>query len=270
MEIQKGGCIAITIESMEAEKALLEKKIAAAEQKLDEGPEGTLVYHESRGKYRYYEQIVKDKKRNRVYLNDNERIMALLRKKLNKAWLKDYKAELAAVEAYLKKSQGMSATESVLSKDALVNILLEGYAEWQNADYEHNTAFPEGLIYQGADGRMVRSKSEGDMDWGLKGGKLPNRYEPKLVLGGQKVYPDFQIIHPVTKRIILWEHFGKMDDPDYEARTYEKIQLYREHDYFPGDNLIMTFEDKKHPLTNVKIQQTIENYFGDWLEIIGR
>lgn len=255
---------------MEAEKARLEKKIAQVEKSLEQAPEGTLVYHKSRGKYRYYEQVVKDKKKNRTYLNDEQQIVALFRKKLHKAWLKDYKAELSAVEAYLKKSSGMSATKKILSNEALVTILLEAYAEWQHADYERNTAFPEGLIYQGADGRMVRSKSEGDMDWGLKDGKLPNRYEPKLVLGGRKIYPDFQIIHPMTKRIILWEHFGKMDDPEYEARTYEKIKLYREHGYFPGDNLIMTFEDKKHPLTNVKIQRKIEEYFGDWLEVIGK
>lgn len=252
---------------MENEKERLENKIAILERDLEGAPEGTLIYHMVGEKYRYYQQIVKNNKKNRTYVNDQDFIVALFKKKLYKAWLKDYKAELNAVESYLKKTNGMKATKNLLTHEALVEILLAAYAEWQNADYESNPYHPEQLIYQGANGRKVRSKSEGDIDWDLNVERLPNRYEPKLMLGDQKVYPDFQIVHPVTNRIILWEHFGMMDDPDYEQRTYEKISLYKKHGYFPDDNLIITFEDKKHPLTNRKIRSVIEYHFGDWLEV---
>lgn len=243
----------------------IEKQLAVLEQESE--PQGTLIYHKVGGKYRYYEQVVENKKKKRTYLNDSQQILALFSKKLHKAWMKDYQAELDAVEAYLKKTNDMSATRKLLSQDAMVNLLLEAYEEWQNADYESNPYHPEQLIYLGANGRKVRSKSEGDIDWGLDDGKLPNRYEPKFVLSGQTVYPDFQIFHPITKQVTLWEHFGMMDDPEYEKKTYKKISLYKENGYFPDDNLIITFEDRKHPLTNRKIRSVIEYHFGDWLGV---
>lgn len=252
---------------MEAEKTRLEKQIVIMEQSLEQAPKGTLIYVKADGKYYYYEQIIENKKKTRIYLKDQGRVKVLFEKKLHQAWLRDYQEELKAVNSYLKWSNGMPRTESLLSHEAMANVMLKAYAEWQYADYERNPYHPEQLVYQGANGRKVRSKSEGDIDWGLDEGKLPNRYEPKIIMSGKKVYPDFQIIHPITKRVILWEHFGMMDDPEYEKKAYEKIRLYRENGYFPDDNLILTFEDKAHPLTNQKIHSVIQYHFGDWLEV---
>lgn len=229
----------------------------------------TLVYRKDRGNYRYYSQTCVERDRKRTYLSDQDEIIRLFSKKLQLSWLKDYEKKLDAVNAYLRKDDGMEHTEALLENEAWRKVLLQGYDKWQNADYERNTAFPEGLIYQGANGRKVRSKSEGDIDWGLNGEKLPNRYEPKLILSGRIVFPDFQIVNPLTKDVVLWEHFGRMDDPEYEERTYDKIRLYKANGYFPDDNLIMTFEDKTHPLTNHKIRKVIEEHFGDWLRING-
>lgn len=102
----------------------------------------------------------------------------------------------------------------------------------------------------------------------LKEVRLPNRYEQKRNFGGRIVCPDFTIFHPLTGDVYIWEHFGMMDDDDYAKRAYEKIDLYKKNDFFPDDKLILTFEDQEHPLTNRKIQATIEYFFGDWLKML--
>ena len=57
------------------------------------------------------------------------------------------------------------------------------------------------------------------------------------------------------------EHFGKIDDSDYRTKMERKLNTYIENGYIPGKNLIMTFEDKAHPLTIEDVQGMIEHYF---------
>lgn len=258
----------INTEELNLRKNDLERRIRINEDKLKNSPQGTLVYRKDGNGYRYYRQISQGNVRTRTYLTDQKEIVRLFEKRLWKAWIKDYQQELLAIEAYLENSPGPEAVVQLLSNEAMLRILQKGYAEWASADYERNTAYPEDLIYEGANGLKVRSKSEGDISFGLDDGTLPCRYEPKLKIGERKVCPDFQIIHPLTRQEFLWEHFGRMDDEVYEQRAYDKIALYKRNGYFPGDNLIITFEDKQHPLTKRKIQLVIEEHFGDWLEVV--
>lgn len=209
------------------------------ERELEKMPKETLIFRKDNFGYRYYAQSCENGRKTRIYLTDPEDIKRLFRKKLLQAWAKDYRADLRATNSYLDKSSDFSATKKLLSSEAMRNILISAYDEWQNAD------------------------------WCLSLSALPNRYEPRMILSGETVYPDFMIIHPVTKKVFLWEHFGKMDDPDYEQRAYEKIALYRKNGFFPDRNFIMTFEDRRNPLTNRQIKAIIEYHFGDWLEICG-
>lgn len=259
----------INTDELNLRKNDLERRIQINGDKLKNSPQGTLVYRKDGNGYRYYRQVSQANIRTRTYLTDQKEIVRLFEKRLWKAWNKDYQQELMAIEAYLEKSPPeMSAAEQLLLNEAMLNILRKGYSEWANADYERNTAYSENLLYEGANGLKVRSKSEGDISFGLDDGQLPNRYEPRLKMGARTVCPDFQIIHPLTRREFLWEHFGRMDDEVYEQRAYDKIALYKRNGYFPDDNLIITFEDKQHPLTKQKIQLVIEEHFGDWLEVV--
>lgn len=238
------------------------------EKKVDRAPEGTLVYHNSGGKCRYYVQTWQKGKRKRVYLKDGENELRnqLLKKKLRMAMLRDYKNELEAMESFLQKRKDYPL-DKILKSEAMGDLLVQISDEWQKADYAKNPYHPEELTLEGANGVWVASKSERDITYGLKDAELANRYEQKTVLGDREVYPDFTIFDPARGRVVLWEHFGLMDNDDYSKKTYSKIELYKQHGFFPGDNLIMTFEDKKHPLTEEKIRLTIEEYFGKWLEI---
>ena len=43
--------------------------------------------------------------------------------------------------------------------------------------------------------------------------------------------------------MVIWEHFGLMNDPDYRKRALEKIELYRKAGYVQHKNLICTWEE---------------------------
>ncbi|SCZ79543.1 hypothetical protein SAMN02910350_01838 [Pseudobutyrivibrio xylanivorans] len=96
---------------------------------------------------------------------------------------------------------------------------------------------------------MVRSKSETFIDIVLCQKNIPFRYEYELKIGNNTFYPDFTIMHPISKEIIYWEHLGKMDNPEYFRKALAKIKVYHDNGIFAGQNLILTFESKTHPFT---------------------
>ena len=143
------------------------------------------------------------------------------------------------------------------------NLLLKGDVNpvlWVAEPYPHNKAFPEDLIYQSEGGLLTRSKAEADIATMLERNRIVFRYEPELRLDRHLYYPDFCIIHPIHRRILYWEHFGKMDDPEYAHNTMEKIRVYSQHGYHLGQNFIMTWETKAHPLHFGHINDRILTY----------
>ena len=109
-------------------------------------------------------------------------------------------------------------------------------------------------------GPKVRSKSEAKISDMLFDLGVWHKYETLLYLGKRKVYPDFELIHPVTNRVIWWEHLGMIDDLDYLRVSLKKIIEYSKHGIFVGDNLILTWETKEDPLTRSKIKQRFREF----------
>lgn len=130
-----------------------------------------------------------------------------------------------------------------------------------SAPFEQNPKHPEDLIHKEISGNLLRSKSEAIIDTFLHQNRLPYRYECKLVLGQEILYPDFTIRHPKTGEIYYWEHFGKMDDPSYYRKVFPKLRLYTSHNIIPSINLITTFETQDNPLTVDVIEKIIQHYF---------
>lgn len=132
---------------------------------------------------------------------------------------------------------------------------------WASELYEKNTAFPEKRIHWSEGGLATRSKAEADIATMLERRELLFRYEPVLHFENKAVSPDFCIVHPFNRKLVYWEHFGKIDDPDYAEETMDKLRRYAENGYFLGDNLIMTWESKVNPLTFQHINERIRTYF---------
>lgn len=133
--------------------------------------------------------------------------------------------------------------------------------DWVNSPYEKNTKHPERLIHETLSGEFVRSKSESMIAMSLQTHHLPFRYECALQLGEVKVFPDFTILHPVTRKVFYWEHLGMLDVRDYLRKAVSKLELYGENGYYPGNQLIITSESKDEPLTTMSIEKTIQHYF---------
>ena len=51
-----------------------------------------------------------------------------------------------------------------------------------------------------------------------------------------------------------------MDDLNYSENALKKIDLYSENGFFPGKNMIYTFESKDKPLNTEVIEKTIKTY----------
>lgn len=255
-------CIALTREEQ------IKQRIALVKQDLAEAPDGCLICNWKDGTYRYYHQTYCGKKRNRKYLNQNafDTKLALARKKVNQALLTDYQTELADCQ----KEAKCCEAEKVLDSPAIRQILLEGNEKWAREKYPKNNSFLQNCIHRTPTGIYVRSKSERDIAVGLYDWQLPNQHDRKFYFENRVVSPDFTIRHPVSGLLILWEHFGRMDDPEYVQKTYEKLDLYMRHGFFPGENLIVTFEDSRHPLTPERIELEIQYHFKEWTETNGR
>ncbi|MBQ9961159.1 MAG: hypothetical protein IJP00_04570 [Firmicutes bacterium] len=113
---------------------------------------------------------------------------------------------------------------------------------WMTEDYERNTFRSEELKYKTKRGVQVRSKSELLIGSRLEQHNLPFRTEEKMVIDGKILFPDF-IIRCPDGRIVIWEHFGLMDDEDYYYRAQQKIELYRKAGFVQHKNLICTWEE---------------------------
>ena len=124
----------------------------------------------------------------------------------------------------------------------------------------------EELICPAINGKMYRSKSEATIADYLDENNIAFKYENELVLSnGITYYPDFTIYMPATRREIIWEHFGMMDDMDYRNKAFLKIRKYEANGLFRHDSFIWTFETGRFPLDTKSIRkmaQEIKNTLG--------
>ena len=116
----------------------------------------------------------------------------------------------------------------------------------------------EGLIFLTNSGVRVRSKSERTIADLLDQNKIPFRYEAELLIGNGIRRPDFSINRFSDGKLVVWEHFGLMDQKEYRQKTMDKLHFYMQHGFFPSDNLICTYE---HDLRDIAcVQKLIEVY----------
>ena len=147
----------------------------------------------------------------------------------------------------------------------LSNMLTPDSKTWLETPYQHNTLNPEDLKIQTQRGEKVRSKSECMIADALYINFIPYKYDLTDYFGSAEVggllSPDFVIRHPVTGEIFIWEHFGRLDDPDYVAHMAYKLKIYLNAGFIPGKNLIITLETLQDPLDSSTIKTLIEKNF---------
>ena len=130
---------------------------------------------------------------------------------------------------------------------------------WREENPISNSIDKEGCVFVTAGGFAVRSKSEVIIADRLHAANIPFRYEQPLRVGRLGlVHPDFFILNAHTRREVVWEHFGIMDNPDYCDRALRKIALYAKAGLVPGDGLIVTFESSSQPLDIRAVESYVE------------
>lgn len=140
----------------------------------------------------------------------------------------------------------------------------DGYAEkWQKAEYQ-NRWMKSNFSIETPRGERVRSKSEWMIASMLAEAGVPYRYEEIIALNpyvGVFLYPDFTVMNKRTRKIYYWEHFGRMDDPEYINNSYiPKINDYYNFEFMPGEKLLMTFESGKRPFDTTQVKRIIEHF----------
>lgn len=131
--------------------------------------------------------------------------------------------------------------------------LNQKYERCESDPISHNVATTAGI--------MVRSKSEAIIVDILYSLRIPFVYEPKIVLSnGKVVYPDFIIVDPTTGTEYMWEHFGRLDDQEYVARSLNKVYMLNELGWRMGINLIITTETLDDKFTTIKARDTVNQY----------
>ena len=78
---------------------------------------------------------------------------------------------------------------------------------------------------------------------------------------GSKMYPDFMILNIRLRKVFIHEHLGMMDNPDYAAKALEKILTYQNNGFWPGEDLIITFEHSACPFDIKTAEAIIDRYY---------
>ncbi len=260
----KEGYITI-YQRMCLESKRLDEQIELVESQLKQLPEGKLICKRNEKRYKWY--CNKDGKQ--IYIPKKQREFAekLAARKYLEHLHEDLIHEKNAIEFYIRHHREGKADE-MLTQMAEYQELLKPYFkvcseelyEWQQSPYEYSKKYPEQLKHKTASGNIVRSKSEVLIDMALYKHKIPFRYESPLYLGDEVFYPDFTIRHPHTGKKLYWEHFGKMDDRKYADNAIAKLRFYVEHGIILGEQLIVTYETLKKPLSLETVEDVIKEY----------
>lgn len=237
-----------------------------AENKMKKLPEGELIKYRN-GKYEKYYQKEVGKKRIYLPVSQVKFIEQMGRKTYLQRYLEFHEAEQQDLQEFLKTHQNWLDVRSKLLEDFPFLSGKLHYSDlerelkiWEDAPYIQCPYHPENKKVEGAKGIMMRSKGEGDISYDLLNDREPFHYEQLWRFPEGDIYPDFTIRHPKTGEFIIWEHFGMMDNPEYVAEVARKLQIYEANEFCPEHNLIVTYEDKEHPLSHRRILNEI-NYF---------
>ncbi|MBR6700794.1 MAG: hypothetical protein IKL72_03595 [Firmicutes bacterium] len=132
---------------------------------------------------------------------------------------------------------------------------------WLSKNNDTVTFRNDELLHMTARGLRVRSKSELLIASALEERRLLFKYEPEIKGGSNSVFrPDFVVLRPGDMKEIYWEHFGLMNDPEYEKKAMEKLIKYQKMGYCLWDNLIISFDSDKGSFNMQSINRIIDMF----------
>lgn len=262
---------------MEQVKSLLEareKKLKQwkkeKEKALENAPEGLLRINYNSGRAQYYlRKDPKDASGTYIPRKEGKFVNQLAQKDYDQKILRTLEKELKAIDRFMKDYPEKNSEQIYESLHPArqplitpIQLPLEEYIrKWEAIDYEGKGFENNAIEYYTQKGERVRSKSEVIIADSLLKEHIPYRYEyPAYLKGFGRMYPDFTVLNTRTRKEMLWEHLGMMDDAEYADCALRKLAGYEKNGIFPGENLILTYETRKTPLDQKIIKIMIEHY----------
>ena len=242
----------ITIESKEYKKRALDINA-----ELLTLPEGRLVIRGAR-----YSHVVDEKEIG--ITKDIELIGQLSRKKYLLAHKKLLDENISIISEANSRLANITHEEIIRTLPASYLALPDAY--FHHPSVKKHSAKPsreisyKGRKYETKKGTVVRTRAEYLIATQLEDYDINYHYESAFTVGGKTKYPDFIIINPYTGKLIIWEHFGSLHIPEYEASMNEKMELYLTNGFIPFETIIYTFE---FDMNTKRLKSLIENIILD-------
>lgn len=272
----------VDLSSLQAKAEELLAAIETKSRNLKNAPEGRLrIAQRESGAYYYHVTDTSPEWGDYLPQMESKTIARLAQKEYDQTVLAEMQRELKAVDRFLKSfcpKRLHDIFEKLLpARRKFVQPLRlpdEEFAEqWFAVKYSGKGMAVDAPLLETSRGERVRSKSEVIIADTLDRLKIPYRYEFPHQLKVRRnsrgrdssrrtatFHPDFTCLNIRTRREFIWEHFGRMDDPEYIAETLGKIETYTANGIFPGEFLIFTMETQERPLNPATVEAMARKY----------
>ena len=246
-------------------------RLTDLEEELELLPDGLLYIYTKRGYDHYCQRFPATgnaKKEHRFDISeDDEMIFALARKKFIMLSCDRIEADITQLDAMLERYKPCDE-ESVMQEDLEkyprirpgVFINKRDQARWMEEFEQNESFYPEDLKSLSLDGTKMRSDGELYIAARLSHFGLPYRYEAETGIPDLSGVPDFTIIRPRDRKLMYWEHFGMVGDPEYVDRNIYKVSKYIDYGIKPWDNFIMSFNQEGGGFNAKLIDSLIEGW----------
>ena len=249
-------------------RSSLNDRLSDLNSELEILPEGKLYVYQKNGKYYYCQRIPKGgyrKKERRIAITkDSDTVLALVRKTFVENAAKNIQNNISELDMAIGNYSPVSEAQVMKAFCARYPDLAKGIyyggkdpAAWAT-EYEQPVFYAEDYKSVSARGEDMRSGGEMYISARLDHFGIPYRYEDDTGIPDLGYAPDFKIMRPRDRKIIYWEHFGKVNDYDYVLDNFGKVKDYISYGIKPWDNLIMTFSNEKGGYDGKLIDAMIE------------
>lgn len=260
----------LLLDRLKCRKELLQKIVKEKRAAVKKVPPGSMKFVRRKSRTEYYWR--KPGTGKYVYLNMDKRdfAAALAQKSYDEKILKAARAELKLITKLIRTYEpdviDAVYSQSPKERRCLIKPVWLSDEEFREKWMEQESCmkgFAEGDPEYYADkGERVRSKSEILIANTMYHLGVDYLFECEIYLNGfGVVHPDFCVLDLKNRRTVIWEHLGKMGDPDYVERNLRRINAYLRNGYVIGETLILTFESAAQPLNTREVERIVRHYF---------
>ena len=254
-------------EIMDARYIFLSKTISSLKKKKDLYPEGSINIRPNVSGFSYY--LYKDKSFKYLSKKDTVLIKQLIQKDLISQAIKTSQKEAAVLQKFISEYpievvedlyEHLPESRKKYASPLFLNN--EEYAQyWLSIPFTPKPIGEDVPDFYTQKGEHVRSKSEVIIADRLFAKGIPYKYECPLRVGNGIIHPDFTILRMSDRKVVYYEHCGKMTDPEYTKDIPERANKYARIGIFQGDRLFYTFESAECPLDIKALNTFIESNF---------